>query len=129
MLEKVIERLTSFGYEAQGEDGAMLSFCISKVEAAIKNDCNVPKIPKGLIYIAVDMVVGEFLTAKKTFDPNSIAGLDLSAAVKQIQAGDTNTVFATGEASLTDEQRLDSLINYLLNYGRDQLSCYRRLRW
>lgn len=129
MLEKVIERLKSFGYEIQEGDETILTFCISKVESTIKNECNVREIPEGLMCIAIDMVIGEFLKAKKTFAPDSIAGLDLSAAVKQIQAGDTNTVFATGEASQTAEQRLDSFIDYLLTYGLEQFGAFRRLRW
>lgn len=129
MLEQVKERLQSFGYELQEGDEFSLNFCVQKVENTIKNDCNVPTIPDGLRNIAVDMAVGEFLTAKKTFSPNSIAGLDFDAAVKQIQTGDTNIVFAVGEGSLTAEQRLDNLLDHLLTYGREQFSCYRRIRW
>lgn len=129
MLEKVKQRLQSFGYEFKPGDEVTLNFCIQKVEWTIKNDCNVAAVPDGLECIAVDMAVGEFLTAKKTFSPGDIAGLDLDYAVKQIQEGDTNTVFATGEASLTPEQRLTAFLDYLLTYGRDQFSCYRRLRW
>lgn len=129
MPELVKERLRSFGYEIQDGDEAILNFCIQKVENTIKNDCNTPSIPEGLVYIAIDMACGEFLTAKKTFSPDSIAGLDLDYAVKQIQTGDTNTVFATGEGTQTAEQRLNTFINYLLTYGRDQFSCFRRLRW
>lgn len=123
------ERLQSFGYEWQTGDETILNFCVQKVENTIKNDCNTPSIPDGLVNIAVDMAVGEFLTAKKTFSPDSIAGLDLDMAVKQIQTGDTNTVFATGEGSLTAEQRLNAFLNYLLTYGRDEFSCYRKIRW
>lgn len=129
MLEKVKERLQSFGYTLKDGDEAILTFSIQKVENTIKNDCNVPSIPDGLENIAIDMVVGEFLTAKKTFSPDDITGLDLDYAVKQIQEGDTNTVFATGEGCLTAEQRLNAFLNYLLTYGRDEFSCYRRLRW
>lgn len=129
MLEKVKQRLQSFGYEFKPGDEAVLNFCIQKVEWTIKNDCNVAAIPDGLECIAIDMAVGEFLTAKKTFSPGDITGFDLDYAVKQIQEGDTNTVFTTGEASLTPEQRLTAFLNYLLTYGRDQFSCYRRLRW
>ncbi len=75
------------------------------------------------------MAIGEFLTTKKTFSPDEIAGLDLDFAVKQIQEGDTNTVFATGEGTLTPEQRLTAFLNYLLTHGRDEFSCYRSLRW
>lgn len=129
MLELVKERLKSFGYELQEGDEFALTFAIQKVENTIKNDCNTPSIPDGLVNIAVDMVAGEFLTAKKTFSPDSLAGLDLDMAVKQLQIGDTSTVFAAGEGSLTAEQRLDIFLNHLLNDGRDQFSCYRRLRW
>lgn len=129
MLEMVKERLKSFGYELQEGDEFALSLGVQKVESTIKNDCNTPSIPEGLLNIAVDMAVGEFLTAKKTFAPDRIAGLDLDMAVKQIQTGDTSTVFATGEGSLTAEQRLDAFLDYLLNYGRDEFSCYRKIKW
>ena len=129
MLEKVKERLQSFGYTLKDGDEVILNFSIQKVENTIKNDCNVSSIPDGLVNIAVDMAIGEFLTAKKTFSPNDIAGLDLDFAVKQIQTGDTNTVVATGESSLTPEQRLNAFVSYLLTYGRDEFSCYRKIRW
>ncbi len=129
MLEQVKQRLQSFGYEMKDGDEVIISFSIQKVENTVKNDCNVPSVPDGLLNIAVDMAVGEFLTAKKTFVPDDIAGIDFDLAVKQIQTGDTNTVFATGDASLTGEQRLAAFINFLLTYGRNEFSCYRRLRW
>lgn len=129
MLERAKERLKSLGYEWKDGDNAILAFSIQKAENSIKNDCNVSEVPEGLICIAVDMAVGEFLTAKKTFSPGDIMGLDLDYAVKQIQEGDTNTVFAAGEGSLTPEQRLNSFLNYLLTYGRAEFSCYRRIRW
>ena len=129
MLERVKTRLQSFGYVLQDGDEVILIFSIEKVTNTIKNDCNVSEIPDGLMNIAIDMASGEFLTVKKTFSPNDIAGLDLDFAVKQLQEGDKNTVFATGEGSLTAEQRLNNLLNYLLTYGRDEFSCYRRIRW
>lgn len=129
MLEQVKERLKSFGYELREGDESALSFSVQKIENTIKNDCNAASVPEGLVSIAVDMAAGEFLTAKKTFSPESIAELDLDYAVKQIQTGDTNTVFAVGEGSQTAEQRLNAFINYLLTYGRSEFSCYRKIRW
>lgn len=129
MFDKVKGRLESLGYELKDGDEVAINFSVQKVENTIKNDCNVSSIPGGLINIAVDMAVGEFLTAKKTFAPDDIANIDLDFAIKQIQTGDTNTVFATGEANQTDEQRLNSFLNYLLTYGRDEFSCYRTIRW
>lgn len=129
MLESVKERLKSFGYVLKEGDEALLVFSIQKVENTIKNECNVNAVPEGLVPIAVDMAAGEFLMAKKTFAADDIEGLDLDYAVKQIQEGDTNIVFAAGDASLTPEQRLDAFLNYLLTYGREQFSCFRRIRW
>ncbi len=129
MLERVKERLESFGYVLKDGDEVILTFSIRKATNTIKNDCNVSSIPDGLANITIDMAIGEFLTAKRTFAPEDIAGLDLDFAVKQIQAGDTTTVFAVGEGSSTPEQRLNAFLNYLLTYGRDEFSCYRRIRW
>ena len=129
MVEQARERLESFGYLLKDGDEVILAFSLQKVENTIKNDCNVSSVPKGLVSIAIDMAVGEFLTAKKAFTPDDIAGLNLDYAVKQIQVCDTNTVFATGEGNLTPEQRLNSFLSYLLTHGRDEFSCYRKLRW
>ena len=129
MKKRLRERLAAFGYELQPADEALLGFALDKAVGSIKNDCNLAEVPEGLQRIAVEWAAGEFLQAKKAFAPDDLAGLDLEAAVKQIQAGDTNVVFAAGEGSQTPEQRLNGLINYLLSYGRAELACYRRLRW
>lgn len=129
MKKRLRERLAAFGYELQPADEALLVFALDKAVGSIKNDCNLADLPEGLQRIAVEWAAGEFLQAKKAFAPDDLAGLDLEAAVKQIQAGDTTVVFAAGEGSQTPEQRLNGLINYLLSYGRAELACYRRLRW
>lgn len=129
MLERVKERLQSLGYTVKDSDDIAINFAMQKVENTIKNDCNISDIPDGLMNIAIDMVVGEFLMSKKTFAPNDLLNFNLDAAIKQIQEGDTNISFAVGEGSKTDEQRLDSFIDYLLNYGRDEFITYRRFRW
>lgn len=128
-IDGVKNRLQSLGYEVKADDEFALTFCIEKVRSTIKNEVNWQDVPEGLEHIAVDMAVGEFLLSKKTFMPDDLEGLDLDYAVKQIQTGDTNTVFATGEGSLTPEQRLTAFINYLLSYGKGELSSFRRIRW
>lgn len=127
--DAVKKRLESFGYEVRAEDDATLAFCIMKVRGTIRNEINCRDVPDGLEHIAVDMAVGEFLLTKKTFAPDDLAGIDLDYAVKQIQTGDTNTVFAVGEACLTPEQRLTAFINYLLSYGKNEFHVFRRIRW
>lgn len=127
--ETVKNRLKSFGYEVKEDDEFSLTFCIEKVRSTIMNEINRQDVPERLEHIAVDMAVGEFLLSKKTFAPNDLVEFDLGYAVKQIQTGDTNTVFATGEGSLTPEQRLTTFINYLLSYGRNEFNSFRRLKW
>lgn len=129
MLDLARERAEAFGYDMKEGDEFALIFAFKKVEDTIKNLCNVGSVPEGLEHIAVDMTVGEFLFEKKTFAPESLNGIDLDYAVKQIKLGDTDVSFAVGGGSLTPEQRLDSFIDYLRNASRGQLTAFRKLRW
>lgn len=128
-VDTVKERLKSFGYTVKESDEISLTFCVEKVRSTIKNEVNWDDVPEGLEHIVVDMTVGEFLLAKKTFTPDDLTTFDLDYAVKQIQTGDTNTVFAIGDGSMTPEQRLTTFINYLLSYGKAEFNSFRRLRW
>lgn len=128
-VETVKKRLESFGYEVKAEDEFALTFCVEKVRNTIKNEINWKDVPEGLEYIAVDMAAGEFLLSKKTFTPDDLTGFDFDYAVKQIQTGDTNTIFAVGDSTMTPEQRLTAFINYLLSYGKDEFNSFRRIRW
>lgn len=125
----VAKRLKSFGYEVKTDDEFALTFCVEKVRSTVRNETNQPDVPERLELIAVDMAAGEFILMKKTFAPDSLAFLDLDFAVKQIQTGDTNIVFAVGDGSMTPEQRLNTFINYLLSHGKAEFSAFRRLKW
>lgn len=127
MLEDVTARLASFGYTVTESDAWVLGFIITKVEDHIKSECNVDAVPDGLYSIAVDMAVGEFLLNKKA--TGSLEGFDLTAAIKQIQEGDTSVTYAFGNGDSTPEQRLDALINYLINYGKGSFASYRTFKW
>lgn len=128
-VDTVRERLRTFGYEVKADDEFALAFSVDKVRNTIKNEINWIDVPEDLGHIAVDMAVGEFLLSKKTFAPDDLTGFDFDYAVKQIQTGDTNTIFATGTGSMTPEQRLTSFINYLLSYGKAEFNSFRRIRW
>jgi len=121
--------LESFGYTMQDGDDWLLGFCIQKVESSIKNECNVSSVPCGLKKVAAQMIVGEFLFAKKGIGQLQGLNINIDAAIKQIQEGDTNVTFAFGNGSMTPEQRLDSLIAYLMVSGKSQFVRYRRLKW
>lgn len=128
-IEAAKKRLESLKYEVRDGDELSLAFCIEKVKNTIRNETNQREVPERLEQIAIDMTVGEFLLAKKTFSPADFTGIDLDYAVKQLQDGDTNIVFAIGDGNSTPEQRLTAFINYLLSYGRTQFSRFRRLVW
>ena len=108
-------------------DDPLLDMVITNVQWRIKNLTNLQEVPEGLESMAVSMAVGEYLNMKKA--NGQLEGFDLEAAVKQIQEGDTNTVFAVGDGNSTPEQRLDSLINFLTNGRMDEIYRYRKLVW
>lgn len=126
MLEEITERLASFNYTVTESDSWMLTFLIQKVENHIKNVTNLSAVPEGLGNIFIDMVVGEFLLNKKS--TGDLEGFDLEAAIKQIQEGDTSITYAIGEGDLTPEQRLDLLINYLMDHDKELIS-HRCIKW
>jgi hypothetical protein len=129
MMNDVIQRLATFGYEVNDADEFALKFVIQKTENYIKNNCNILLIPEGLHQIAVDMVCGYFLNEKKAVNIDSLKGFNLDSAIKSIQEGDTNITFAIGEGSKTPEQRLDTFINYLMTYGEKEFVTYRSMTW
>ena len=126
MREKVVVMLTALGVAGAADD-PLLDIVLNNVQWRIKNLSNLSEIPEGLESLAVSMAVGEYLNMKKV--SGQLDGFDLEAAIKQIQEGDTNTVFAIGDGSSTPEQRLDALISYLINGRTREFYRFRRLVW
>lgn len=123
MYEDVVQRLQSLGYTVLDTDQWLINFTIEKVTWTIKNECNVSSIPDGLHNIAVDMVCGEFLSAKK--GSGQLTEYDVEEVIKSIKEGDTTITYAIGDGAVT----LDRLINYLINCGKSQFVTYRRFVW
>ena len=126
MREKVVVMLTALGVAGAADD-PLLDIVLNNVQWRIKNLSNLSEIPEGLESLAVSMAVGEYLNMKKV--SGQLEGFDLEAAIKQIQEGDTNTVFAIGDGNLTPEQRLNSLIDYLTNGRSRELYRFRKFVW
>ena len=126
MREQVIAMLTALGVAGAADD-PLLDMVITNVQWRIKNLTNLREVPEGLESMAVSMAVGEYLNMKKA--NGQLEGFDLEAAVKQIQEGDTNISFAVGDGTSTPEQRLDNLINFLINGRMDEIYRYRKLVW
>ena len=127
MRDKAVAMLTALGVAGAADD-PLLDIALNNVQWRIKNLSNLSEIPEGLESLAVSMGVGEYLNMKKC--SGQLEGFDLdAAAVKSIQEGDTNITFALGEGSSTPEQRLNSLIDYLINGRIGEIYRYRRLVW
>ena len=118
--------LTALGVTGAAED-PLLDIVISNVQYRVQNETNRKDMPEGLVSVAVYMAVGEYLNMKKV--SGQLEGFDLEAAIKQIQEGDTTTVFAIGDGNLTPEQRLNSLIDYLTNGRSRELHRFRKFVW
>ena len=126
MRDKAVAMLTALGVAGAADD-PLLDMVLTNVQWRIKNLSNLSEIPEGLESLAVSMAVGEYLNMKKV--SWQLEGFDLEAAIKQIQEGDTNTVFAIGDGNLTPEQRLNSLIDYLTNGRSRELYRFRKFVW
>ena len=127
MRDKAVAMLTALGVAGAADD-PLLDIALNNVQWRIKNLSNLSEIPERLESLAVSMAVGEYLNMKKC--SGQLEGFDLdAAAMKSIQEGDTNITFALGEGSSTPEQRLNSLIDYLINGRIGEIYRYRRLVW
>lgn len=123
-IELVISRLESLTYAVVEGDAFALTFTMQMIENTIRNSCNTASIPDGLIFIAVDMVCGQFLIQKK--QTNSLGeSFNIDTAIKSVKLGDVNV--SLGDES--NESKLDWLFSYLMNHGKDEFICYRRIRW
>ena len=84
MLDDAIALLDALNVTGAADD-PLLPYMVNSVTERVKNETNQPEIPEGLHHVAVELVVGEYLTFKKGAGQLEIDGLDLEAAVKQIQ--------------------------------------------
>lgn len=130
IYDGVVMRLKFFKYDALESEKSIIEYTILKVLSSVNNETNqcytTDDVPYGLYSIVVDKVVGEFLMFKKNM--GDIPELDLSPVEKQIQVGDTNTVYAVETVS-SPEKRYDTVISFLISGRDDELVRYRRLAW
>ncbi|ENZ9562288.1 TPA: hypothetical protein ACKOO2_003613 [Clostridioides difficile] len=126
IIDEIEKRLESFGYILKDGDKWLIGFVREKIENIIKLDCNIKTMPIELKEIEVDMIVGEFLFTKKNMGQLDIESINFEAVEKSISEGDTKVDFAISQ---TPEQRFDSLIAYLMTYGKNKILTFRCLRW
>ena len=127
-LEDLLKLVTVFNCPLHNDYRWLLGFCTQKVDWDIKNSCNVPKVPEGLYKVAAGMILAEYLSGLMTQGViNGKAVFNFEGAVKQLQEGDTNIVFAV-DSSMSGEGKLNSFIEQLRS-NRNQFITYRRLKW
>ncbi len=126
LLEKVKERLKSFGYEVTEEDSLALTFGIEKVAQSIRNECNQPEVPQELEYVHIDWVCSDFLGTKYSFGLLNLDSLDLGGVLTSVTEGDVSISF---DNALSDDARFQMMLKQLNETGKDELLCFRRLRW
>lgn len=129
-LELITKRLKDLGYEYdESKDKEILeSFVIPKIENHLKNETNQDKVLDELKYIAIDMVCGEFLLAKKNSGQFGIDESKASSNLKRLTEGDVTYEYAVTDGESADT-KLDALLNYLLHGHDDELITFRKLRW
>ena len=126
LTESVLKRLDSLGYEVTENDAFAIGFGVQKVENSIKNDCNVSEVPEGLMNIAVDMVCGEVLSVKYKAGLLELSSLDLDGALSSVTVGGATVSF---DNNTSDAAKFNTLVSLLINGGRGEFACYRRIKW
>ena len=108
MEEKLNELLEALEL-TELENDPLTAYVLSSVTERLQNETNLSELPEGLACLGAELALGELLRLKKSMGALEIEGLNLDAAVKQLQEGDTNITFAV-EATASPEQRLEALI-------------------
>lgn len=126
LLEKVKERLKSFGCEVSEDDSFALTFGIEKAAQSIKNECNLREVPQELEYVQIDWVCRDFLDAKYNSGLLSLESLNLGEALASVTEGDVSVSF---DNASSDDVKFQMLLKNLSETGKDELLCFRGLRW
>ena len=137
---RVISFLRMIGYnvEKANEDDEMvedeldilmIDFILEKTQTVVKSRTNLLEIPEKLTHVIVEMSAGEFLRNKRTSGKLDGFEINLDAPVLQSdKQGDTALSWATDKV-MSAEERLNQLINHLINSGNGEIAGCRRLSW
>ncbi len=126
MIEKIVYRLGQIGYDVSNDERSLIASEIDKTEAFIKSSCNVMEIRGELENVLIERVCGNFLFMIK--NSGRFSGVDNDGFVKEILEGDVKVVFDENSV-LSQEQRIDKIIDYLMGYGEDIIISKRCVCW
>lgn len=123
-MQAIIERLATLGYEVVETDKLAINFTGSSVKSYILNQINHENIPDGLQKAFIDMVCGEFLNSK--FNTNSLPDMNIDEALQSVTMGDVSVSY---NQSMTPAAKFKMMVDTLINGRKDDLVCYRKIRW
>ena len=123
MIDRIRERLISLNYELLSSDDWLIFFSLDVVVNEIKNVCNITEVPQGLEHVVVERTCGRFLMNKK--QSGQLESIDLP--LDQVKLGDTTVSFS--EQGQSQEMLFNNFVSLLLAYGKEDILCYRKLRW
>lgn len=128
LIDMVISRLSSLGYNP--DDTAIEQYKIAHIMVGIEKDihnmCNISNIPDGLKSVYTDMVCGKIILESYQLGKMP-EGFTVDEALGTVKIGDISV--SENGADLTNEQKLLKLCDYLIMHGKDDLVCYRRVKW
>ncbi|MBS6396677.1 MAG: hypothetical protein KH452_05950 [Clostridiales bacterium] len=121
-----LRRLESLGCQVDASQIWNLAFCVRKSEVEVLDYCHIDLIPVVLHPMLCDRACGRYLYDRKQSGTLDIESIDLSGVLTSLSEGDVKVSF---NAATSDEAKLDALLGLMMNTGKGQLSCYRKVRW
>ncbi|MGM9552558.1 MAG: hypothetical protein ACI3XA_09925 [Clostridia bacterium] len=114
--EDLKERLWDLGFEVPENHEDKLIVSMQRAESTIMNTCNCETVPQELRFVFLDLAAGEYLLAVRSCEND---GEDDIASITE---GDMSVSFR-------DRTETESLIDELLNGGREEMLSFRRVKW
>lgn len=122
------KKLNGYGYE--GVDLEMLTLHALSVREFILNYCNIEKMPLGLKFTYVNMIMASYLElyVVKNYVNGSDNEKEIAAAVASITEGDVSVTYKDNTSS-DKILNAKALIGSLMDGYRAYLTRYRRMVW
>ncbi len=122
------KKLNGYGYE--GVDVEMLTLHALSVREFILNYCNIEKMPLGLKFTYVNMIMASYLElyVVKNYVNGSDNEKEIAAAVASITEGDVSVTYKDNQSS-DKILNAKALIGSLMDGYRAYLTRYRRMVW
>lgn len=122
------KKLNGYGYE--GVDVEMLTLHALSVREFILNYCNIEKMPLGLKFTYVNMIMASYLElyVVKNYVNGSDNEKEIAAAIASITEGDVSVTYKDNQSS-DKILNAKALIGSLMDGYRAYLTRYRRMVW